>query len=159
MWHVVYEWPHVWNTFNNRPLTTQPIIHMCHRFFLSFEVMYGSSVIQMGTMGRGGERDGSYKKENCHIILHQVRVLFKFSANVCVQTFKSVLRSRSRLEPPLLGWSRNQCCGAATFLGGSGSRWPRSRSRLRLRPTWVGSGSRQKRRLRLHTLKFFILSS
>ena len=35
-----------------------------------------------------------------------------------------------------------QCCGAATFLGGSGSGWPMSRSRLRLRPTWVGSGSR-----------------
>ena len=39
----------------------------------------------------------------------------------------------------------NQCCGAATFLGGSGSGWSRSQSRLRLRPTWVGS-----RRLRLH---------
>ena len=50
-----------------------------------------------------------------------------------------------------------QCCGAATFLGrsGSGSGWPRSRSRLRLLPTWVGSGSR---RLRLHALKIFILS-
>ena len=49
-----------------------------------------------------------------------------------------------------------QCCGAATFLSG---RSPRSLSRLRLRPHWVGSGSRQKRRLRLHTLKFFVLSS
>ena len=40
---------------------------------------------------------------------------------------------------------RNQCCGAATFLGGSGSGNPRSRSRLRLRPNWVGSGYRQKK--------------
>ena len=38
-----------------------------------------------------------------------------------------------------------QCCGAATFLGDFGSGWPRSRSRLRLRPNWVGSGSRQKK--------------
>ena len=48
----------------------------------------------------------------------------------------------------LIKKSLNQCSGAATFLGssgsGSGSWWPRSRSRLRLRPTWVGSGSRQK---------------
>ena len=35
----------------------------------------------------------------------------------------------------------NQCCGAATFLGGSVSGSLRSR----LRPNWVGSGSRQKK--------------
>ena len=34
----------------------------------------------------------------------------------------------------------NQCCGAAIFMAGSGS----VRSRSRLRPNWVGSGSRQK---------------
>ena len=52
----------------------------------------------------------------------------------------------------VLSWTRShflslsQCCGAATFLGGSGSWCPRSRSwlRLRLQPTWVGSDSRQK---------------
>ena len=43
------------------------------------------------------------------------------------------------------GGGDKQCCGAATFLGGSSSRSPRSRSQLRLRPTWVGSGSRQKK--------------
>ena len=37
--------------------------------------------------------------------------------------------------------SRFQCCGAATFLGGSGSGSPSSRSRLRLWPKWVGFGS------------------
>ena len=55
-----------------------------------------------------------------------------------------------------------QCCGAATFLGGSGSPRSRSRFRFRLRPNWVGSSFRQKGgswRLRLHTLKFAILSS
>ena len=36
-----------------------------------------------------------------------------------------------------------QCCGAASFLSGSGSGIPRSRSPLR--PNWVGSGSRQKK--------------
>ena len=47
----------------------------------------------------------------------------------------------------------NQCCGAAIFLGGSctGCGSPRSRSRLRLQPNWVGSdigsGSRKKGRL------------
>ena len=46
---------------------------------------------------------------------------------------------------------KKQCCGAATFLGFSGSRWPRSRSRLRLRPMYLG-------RLWFHTLKFFILT-
>ena len=49
--------------------------------------------------------------------------------------------SRSRVQPYM------QCCGAATFLGGSGSGSPRSWSRLRLRPNWVGYGScsRQKK--------------
>ena len=38
------------------------------------------------------------------------------------------------------------CFGAATFLSGSGTGSPRSRRRLlRLRPNWVGSGSRQKK--------------
>ena len=43
--------------------------------------------------------------------------------------------------------SCTQCCGATTFLGSSSFRSPRSRSRLRLQPNWVGSrsGSRQKR--------------
>ena len=57
-------------------------------------------------------------------------------------------------------YEKNQCCGAATFLGGSGSGCPRSRSLLRL---WT-----KKKRLRLQakkggsrrvwllTLKFFI---
>ena len=42
-----------------------------------------------------------------------------------------------------------QCCGTATFL------------RLRLRPDWVGSGSRQKKAAPVlyNTVTFFILSS
>ena len=39
-------------------------------------------------------------------------------------------------------FSPGQCCGAAPFLGSSGAWWPRSRCRLR--PTLVGSSSRQK---------------
>ena len=50
---------------------------------------------------------------------------------------------KTLLMYPHVGNCTMQCCGAATFLGGSGS--PRSRSRLR--PIWVGSGSRHKRRL------------
>ena len=38
-----------------------------------------------------------------------------------------------------------QCCGAATFLGGSGSGSLRYRSRLRLRPNSVVYGSSQKK--------------
>ena len=58
----------------------------------------------------------------------------------------------------------NQCCGAATFLDGSGSRSPRFRSRLRLRPSWIGSGSRKKKRWRqaapaADTITFVILNS
>ena len=53
-----------------------------------------------------------------------------------------VMSSFVHLRHPLV-----QCCGAATFLGGSGSRSPRFRSRLwlRLQPTWIGSGSRHKK--------------
>ena len=39
--------------------------------------------------------------------------------------------------PEALSSLRAVCCGNATFLGGSGSRSPRSRSRLRLRPSCV----------------------
>ena len=60
----------------------------------------------------------------------------------CVQFNECICRIPVSLSPdPNQTPYCNQCCGAATFFGGSGSWWRRSRSRLRLQPTWVGSGS------------------
>ena len=73
------------------------------------------------------------------ITFHDVkRNIFVSCLNVNIVSYKSEF-SRTLL----------QCCGAATFLGGSGcgagSGSPRYRCRLRLRPNWVGSCSRPKK--------------
>ena len=81
--------------------------------------------------------------------IHMPYGIFIFLANIHMPygIFTLLARHSHALWP--------QCCGAATFLGGSGSRSPRSRSRLRLRPTWVGSGSRQKKAAPAPYTKFF----